>query len=385
MFSNSFGQNDFPKIYSGDPSKIFSLRKAYLNGELKNDAAIKYLKKQADKILDLTPLSVTHKEQVPPSGDKHDYMSMGKYWWPNPDTKDGLPYIRKDGEVNPEALKIDDAANVKNMIVSVVTVSIAYYITNDSKYSAKASQLLNVWFLDDLSKMNPNLNFAQFVPGRNDGRGAGIIDLHDFCLLIDAIGLLENSKEWTKENDLKIRNWFSEYLIWLQTSKNGIEESKAKNNHGSWYDVQVVAVMLFLGKNKEAKEYIENVSAKRIDSQIKEDGKQPAELARTKSLHYSAFNLEALSHLAVFGDKVGFDLWNYKGMNGGSIRIALDYILPFVLDPTEWEYKEIAEFKADEIYPILLKAKMKYDEKIYSEWIKKLYGDKIKIGIENFL
>jgi len=124
--SSLFGQEGLPKIYSGDPQKIFSLRKAYLNGELKNDKNIKYLKRQADKLLDITLLSVTDKEQIPPSGDKHDYMSMGKYWWPNPDTKDGLPYIRKDGEVNPEAINISDAQNGQKMIRSVEILSVAF-------------------------------------------------------------------------------------------------------------------------------------------------------------------------------------------------------------------------------------------------------------------
>ena len=45
------------------------------------------------------PWSVMDKQHVPPSGDKHDYMSLGPYWWPDPDKPDGLPYIRRDGEV----------------------------------------------------------------------------------------------------------------------------------------------------------------------------------------------------------------------------------------------------------------------------------------------
>ena len=43
LATSLFGQKGLPKIYSGDAQKIFSLRKAYLNGELKNENAIKYL------------------------------------------------------------------------------------------------------------------------------------------------------------------------------------------------------------------------------------------------------------------------------------------------------------------------------------------------------
>jgi hypothetical protein len=385
LISNLFGQNDLPKIYSGDPGKILSLRKAYLNGELKNDASIKYLKRQADKLLDMAPLSVIEKKQTPPSGDKHDYMSMSKYWWPNPDTKDGMPYLRKDGEVNPESEKIKDPSYVGKLISSVEILSIAFYITNESKYSEKASQLLRVWFLNESTKMNPNLNYAQSVKGKNEGTKSGIIDVNGFHRLIDAIGLLETSKEWTTENKAGIKKWISEFLIWLRTSKNGVEESKSKNNHGTWYDVQLVSCLLYLDKNEEAKEHLESISKKRFDSQIEADGKQPVELARTNGMSYTLFNLRAFFKLSLLAEKVKVDLWNYKSNDGGSIRNALDYFLPFVLDPDKWEYKQISPFNKKDMYPLLLIAQKKYDDKIYSEWIEKIFGDKIRLSIDNFL
>ena len=385
LISNVFGQNDLPKIYSGDPGKILSLRKTYLNGELKNDASIKYLKRQADKLLDMAPLSVIEKEQTPPSGDKHDYMSMSKYWWPNPDTKDGLPYIRKDGEVNPGSEKIKDPSYVGKLISSVEILSIAFYITNESKYSEKASQLLRVWFLNESTKMNPNLNYAQSVKGKNEGTKSGIIDVNGFHRLIDAIGLLETSKEWTTENKAGIKKWISEFLTWLRTSKNGVEESKSKNNHGTWYDVQLVSCLLYLDKNEEAKDHLESTSKKRFDSQIEADGKQPVELARTNGMSYTLFNLRAFFKLSLLAEKVKVDLWNYKSNDGGSIRNAFDYFLPFVLDPDKWEYKQISPFNKKDMYPLLLIAQKKYDDKIYSEWIEKIFGDEIRISIDNFL
>ena len=71
--------------------------------DLKKVAAFQNLKQKADKVLIEGKLyTVMHKKQVPPSGDKHDYMSIGSYWWPDPSKPNGLPYIRKDGERNPE-------------------------------------------------------------------------------------------------------------------------------------------------------------------------------------------------------------------------------------------------------------------------------------------
>ena len=42
--------------------------------------------------------------------------------------------------------------------------------------SQKAVELLNVFFLDEYTRMNPHLLYAQAIPGRTKGRGIGIID-----------------------------------------------------------------------------------------------------------------------------------------------------------------------------------------------------------------
>jgi hypothetical protein len=309
-------------------------------------------------------------------------MSMAPYWWPNPDTKDGLPYIRKDGEKNPEIFKITDDAYLAGIISSVPILSAAFFITEDPKYSSKAAELLRVWFLDDNTKMNPNLNYAQYVPGRNNGRDAGIIDTHGIYRILDAISILQNSKEWSGDDNLKMKRWLDVYLNWLRTSKNGIDESKTKNNHGTWYDVQVVSILLFNGKHAEAGEYLEKVTKRRIDNQIKEDGKQPEELIRTKAMGYSEFNLTALFRIAVLAERAGVDLWNYKGDDGGSIRKAFDFLLQFVLDTGKWEYKQISPFKSVDVYPLLLQAQEKYDAKIYRGWISRIFENQ-KISAKN--
>ena len=65
------------------------------------------LKSRADKLLNAVPYSVMDKEKTPASGDKHDYMSQARYYWPDPTKPDGLPYISRDGESNPELNKLD--------------------------------------------------------------------------------------------------------------------------------------------------------------------------------------------------------------------------------------------------------------------------------------
>ena len=381
----SLAQTGIPKVFSVDGNKIYSYRQSYMKGDLKKDEAVKKLIRDANKRLDMDPVSVMEKEVTPPGGSKHDYTSLGKYWWPNPKTKDGLPYIRKDGVVNPETKNISDDENLGNLVKAVGSLSLAYYITDESKYSDKAAQLLRVWFLDDNTKMNPNMNFSQFIPGKSEGRGTGIIDTHGFPIILDALGLLENSKSWTKEDDTKIKQWFGQYLDWLINSKNGKDESKSKNNHGSWYDVQVVSISLFLDRPDLAKKYLEEVKTKRISVQVEADGKQPLELVRTTSWQYSVFNLEALIKLAILGNKAGIDLWNYVSTDGGSIRKALDYVLPYALDIKAWKSEQIKDIKTSSLYPLLIAAKRNIDDKTYSDWITKIFGDKMNKDTENIL
>ena len=74
--------------------------------EIKNESASflpAYQKLMADakNALDAKPTSVVEKNRTAASGDKHDYLSLAPYWWPDPDKEDGLPWIRRDGEVNP--------------------------------------------------------------------------------------------------------------------------------------------------------------------------------------------------------------------------------------------------------------------------------------------
>ena len=310
--------------------------------KLKQDPAIlKAVRYDADKALKLGPWSVMQKSMTPVSGDKHDYMSLARYFWPNPNTPNHLPYIRKDGQSNPEIKTISDGDYMHNTIKYAHALALAYYLTGDEKYAEHASLLLHVWFLDPDTKMNPNLQFAQAIRGVNDGRGTGILDARELPDACDAVALLAGSPAWTPADDTAIRTWFTAYLDWLLTSAHGKDEAAAKNNHGSWYDVQAAGIALFLGKTDTARNIIETAKTKRIAVQIQADGKQPLELARTKSFGYTVFNFTALARLSQMGNNVGVDLWHYTAPSGGSLHVEADYLAPFVTGAQKWTDENI--------------------------------------------
>lgn len=345
-----------PRLFLLDARTLDTIRQRVAAGDPSLAEAMKQLTDAAEAAVNNAPVSVMEKAQLPPSGDKHDYMSLAPYFWPDPAKPDGLPYINRDGERNPEEATIPDKTNYNRMVSSVDTLSLAYYLGGDERYAAQSARLLRTWFLDDATHMNPNLNYAQAVKGVTDGRGIGIIDTRDLAHLVDAIGLIGQSPSWTAADQDGMIGWFGQYLDWLLTSKNGKDEAKAANNHGSWYDVQIVAISLFVGRDDLARRTLQESGAKRIARQIEPDGRQPLELTRTISLHYSVFNLEALCDLATLGSREQIDLWHDVTPDGRGLREALDFVLPAALGQRPWPYPQISASNPAELSESLLQA-----------------------------
>ena len=305
-------------------------------------SAFTSLQAAADKALAKPLVSVVQKTQTPPSGHKHDYLSLAPYWWPDPNKVDGLPWIRKDGQVNPltRGNNVDEPAK-DSMFGNVKILATAFYFTENPKYADRAEQILKTWFLEKETKMNPNLNFGQGVPGVSTGRGFGLIEFAATAELIPSLELLQKNNGISPETYAGIQNWYKEFVEWMETSKIGREEKNTKNNHGTWYDVQRVITYLFIGNTPKALEVLESVKSQRIDTQIAADGSQPEELARTKSLSYSTMNLKAFTYLAFYAKKLNVDLFTYKNSKGGSISKAYDFLKPYVNGAKSWEYQQL--------------------------------------------
>ncbi|HXI23700.1 MAG TPA: alginate lyase family protein [Pyrinomonadaceae bacterium] len=367
------GAESSPRVFLLDGTRLQAVRTAIKRGDKDLEKAWSKLQRDAQKALVGDPFSIVNKSVAPPSGDKHDYMSQAPYFWPNPKTPSGLPYIRRDGERNPEINKITDHKSIDDIENAAETLALAYYFTGDEKYASKAVELLRAFFLDPASRMNPNLQYAQFIPGVNTGRGIGLIETRGLTRVVDAIGLLEGSKALTREDERRLKGWFRGFLQWMLDSKNGREESAAKNNHGTWYDVQVVSFALFIGRNDLAKQVLEQAKQKRIATQIEPDGKQPLELARTKAWSYSNGNLDGLMHLATLGQFVGVDLWNFQTKDGRSIRKALDFLVPIAIGEKKWAYQEIeGGVKPETLFPLMRRAAAVYRDGSYQAVMAKV-------------
>lgn len=325
---------------------------------------------KADKLLKGAKLySVMNKKQVPPSGDKHDYMSTGPYWWPDPTKPDGMPYIRKDGLRNPTYYDISDTQEIDRMRDDTETLALAYYYTKDAKYANYASKLIRTWFLDEATRQNPNLNFGQGIPGKNTGRGIGIIETRGLFRVIDAAILLQESGSWTKEDHRALQKWFSDYLVWLTQSPIGKDEADEHNNHGTHYSVQVIDYALFTGQADIALAEIETFK-NRMESQLKPDGSQPFELARTKSWDYVNMNLDGYFIVAQLAENSTINLWQYETKEGKNIKKCLDWMMPFLKNEKKWEHEQIKNIGYGETVHILKIAAQKYSNPDYEALAK---------------
>jgi hypothetical protein len=361
-----------PRVFLLDPKLIDDARKRVRAGDRALDQALAKLVTDAQKALESGPFSVVDKQTTPPSGDKHDYMSQAPYFWPNPKAPNGLPYIRRDGERNPEINKISDHQSLDRMAGAVETLALGYYFKGDEAYANKAAVLLRAWFIDPATRMNPNLEYAQGIPGINTGRGIGLIETRGLTRVVDAIGLLAGCKAWADSDQRGVEQWFSRFLQWMTESKNGRDEAAAKNNHGTYYDLQAASFALFLGKRDLATRVLETAKEKRIAAQIEPDGRQPLELARTRAWSYSVGNLDGLTLLATLGERVGVDLWNWTTADGRSIRRALDYLTPFSLGEKKWPHQEIGEWRPEMLFPVMRRAAGRYRDADYQKVMSKV-------------
>ena len=361
-----------PRVFLVNARKLVETKQSVLSGNRNFDAALAKLENEARQALSGGTFSVVTKATTPPSGDKHDYMSQAPYFWADAKQSSGLPYIRRDGERNPEINKISDHHTMDQMVSGVRALSLAYYFQGNEEYAAKAVQLLRAWFLEPATRMNPNLQYAQFIPGVNTGRGIGLIETRGLADVVDAIGLLAGSKALSAADQRGLEDWYGKFLQWMLESKNGRDEGAAKNNHGTYYDVQTASFALFLGKTGLAKEILETAKQKRIGTQIETDGRQPLELVRTKAWSYSNGNLDGLMLLAQLGEDVGVDLWHYETRDGRSIRRALEYLYPFAVGEQKWPYQQLGGFDGKSLFALMRRAAARYNDDKFKAIMSKI-------------
>ena len=263
---------------------------------------------------------------------------------------------------------------------------LAYYFTGKEVYADWAINQARVWFVNEDTRMNPDLKFAQLIRGaKKFDNKTGMLEGRHLAITVDSLALVANAKGWKPGEREAVEAWSDKFFEWMVNGELGKAESESPNNHGTYYDEQVVRWALHLGKTDFVKSVLEAAKKKRIAAQIEADGKQPRELARTNALSYSQFSLRGMCALAIMGEHVGVDLWNYKSEDGRSIGLAMDYLMPYIDEPRkEWPYKQIVAKKVEvpELLPELRMAAITMKKPEYEALVQR---NNAKLSLELFL
>ena len=366
-----------------DMERIDKAREAYKAGDARVVRVIDGLKAMAETFLVTEDPYVTAKKVLPPSGDPRDYMTMSPYWWPDPDKADGLPYIRRDGERNPEVNNYPERESAGLMGTMAEDLGLLYYFTGEKKYAEKCASVVRTWFLDPEKGMNPNMTYGQSVPGMKNIRGTGIVEARKILYAFGGINLIRGSEFWTENDDRELEEWARAFCYWLDHSIQGRKENLQANNHGYWYQAARLLCMSMYEKPEKIAWTTEHQIAPWLDIQIYEDGCQPKELVRTRSLHYSTFALEALICIARIARNAGYDLWKYTSINDRSMELAVDFMLPYYLDPAQWPYRQIVPFERSAAAGVLYDAGLALDREDLLKAAKEIGYKQSTFGIES--
>lgn len=332
--------------------------------------------KAADAALSLEPITITAFRAKLSEGGPNDFYSNGDYWWPDPSKPDGLPYIRRDGESNPDNFTAHRNC-VNQLRDAVAALAAAYRVTGEDRHAAKAAELLRVFFIDPATRMHPHLNFAQAIPGRTPGRGIGIIDTLHLIEIPPAIEALAKSPGFSRDVVTGLKQWFRDYTQWMLTSKNGREEAETKNNHAVAYWLQVASFARFTGDEKALAECRRRFKEVLVPDQMAQDGGFPRELERTKPYAYSIFQLDNMATLCQVLSTPDDNLWKFELPDGRGIRKAMAYLYPYLADKSAWPL--VPDVESWEGWPArqpsLLSAGLALDEPRYLDLWKRLKPD----------
>jgi len=333
----------------------------------------------ADAALKQEPITITKYRAKLSEGGPNDYYSNGDYWWPNPNTTNGLPYVQRDGESNPDNFNRHRDC-VHELHNAVAALGAAYEITGDDRYVKKAVELLRVFFLDPQTRMNANLQYAQAIPGVSTGRGIGIIDTLHLIEVPLAIEVLEKSPAFPPEALGGLKKWFADYVEWMTTSKNGHDEANATNNHAVAFWLQVAVFAQFTGDDTKLAECRQHFKEVFVPKQMAPDGSFPRELARTKPYGYSIFQLDNMATLCQVLSTTNDNLWTFTLPDGRGMAKAMAFLYPYLADKNKWltdgHRKDVQAWDGwPAREPSLLFAGLAFNEPKYLDLWKKLPTD----------
>lgn len=367
---------DRPRTFLVKLEHLELVDKLWKKGDLTIQLNMNLFLSQADRAMKRGPYSVTQKKYKHPSGDQHDFLAYGAYYWPNPDTQNGLPWIRRDGHYNPESAI--DWNLLGPMASDVEDLAFAYYFTGNEKYAKQAALLLRTWFINGETRMNPNMNYGKVIPGLREGgfavAGFGMV----IRKVYDGAGLLESSSSWTDFDKEALQQWTKNFILWMQNSPYGKKELKTKNNHATFYYSIWMLMSMYIndytGANKALNDYLK----KRLPIQFLPDGTQPSEMKRKNNYRYHLINLGAAFDIAQMADHLReIDVWSYTTDQGAGLKKSTEFLVPYLVEQKKWNYfkREVFKVPSHKRWILLRRAAVGFNDWTFEEAAKMIESE----------
>ena len=320
----------------------------------------------ADHYLPLAPETITSFKAERSPGSPHDFYSEADYFWPDPANPSG-PYKEIDGRTNPGNF-LDHRRAMLAMAMAMPALTAAWLLTKKPAYAERAAQHLRAWFVTPATRMSPNLEYAQAVRQGVTGRSWGIIDTLHLAEVARAATILQRgssnsqpSRALSPSDTTAIHAWFRNYLHWLQSSKKGIAERDASNNHATAWALQAAEFARLIG-DEATRSAIRDRYRTTLLQQMAPDGSYPRELHRTKPYGYSIFNFDVMAGLTWSLGREQETRWTAPPSTpeatqttsqtdttpqGRGMCLAAHFLYPYLKDKSTWPYPpDIQHFEA---------------------------------------
>ena len=282
------------------------------------------------------PVTITAFHSPRSGGGPHDYFSEGDYWWLDPANPGGA-YIQRDGLTNPDNF-IAHRHALLQLSLRVPALTAAWLLTKERRFADQAVRHLVAWFVDERTRMNPHLLYAQAIHGRVTGRGTGIIDTIHLVEVVRAASRLEEGRAVSRADADAVRDWVGRYLTWITRHEYGIAERDARNNHGTCWVMQAAEFARYVGRGEVSDFCRDRFRTVLVPQQIAADGSFPEELRRTKPYGYCLFNLDAMAMVCQILSTPADNLWPWELPDGRGIRSAMNFMVPFIRNKRSWPH-----------------------------------------------
>jgi len=244
---------------------------------------------------------------------------------PHAPTKWHVPYYYEDPEGHAGAKQgLQDDAN------GAYALSLAYRMTGEEEYARATARLLNAWATE-----------VEILERTQD---SGLSFSYHFPALIFAADLIEDSPSWPEPDQRAFKDFVRKKAI----PQNTMEKD---NNWGNWGLVLVMASAAHLD-DKGLFEQAVSRWKEFIEEQIADDGHLVHEVNRggfgrkgDYGMWYSHFSLMPQTIAAEIARVNGVYLYDYVSPSGRSLRLAFEWLVPWVCEPERFPYFQGGEVR----------------------------------------